>query len=98
MDKKRAFRGFTFVLLLVTIWTAYMNVFTDDTAVRARARELVDKEAGCGDKCRLTGMHGERGMIHEVIEYDIDGKGHFTATCRRTFVVVGDYACEVTKG
>jgi hypothetical protein len=97
VDKKRAFRIFTIVLLLVSVWTAYANVFADDTEVLAHARELVNKEAGCGDRCRLTSMKGERGMIHKRIEYDIDGKGHFVATCRRKFVIAGDYACEITK-
>ncbi len=97
MDKKRAFRIFTIVLLLVSVWTAYANVFADDTEVLARARELVNKQAGCGDGCRLTGMHGERGMITKRIEYDIDGKGHYVATCRRAYIILGDYSCEITR-
>src|SRR5438128_11255706 len=96
MDRKKAFRIFTIVLLVVSVWTAYANVCSDDTEVLANARELVNKEAGCGDQCKLTGMKGERGMISKHVEYDIAGKGHYVATCRRKFIIAGDYACEVT--
>ena len=91
------FRVFTVLLLLVAIWTAYANVFSDDTDVRARAGELVRKTAGCGDKCRQTGMRGSRGMFEESIEYDIDGVGGFLVTCRRAFIIGGDYACVASK-
>lgn len=92
-----AFRVFTIILLLLTIFTAYQNVFSDDTDLRARAGELARKEAGCGDKCKQTGMRGNRGMLDETIEYDMDGVGGFVVTCRRAHVIAGDYACTASK-
>jgi hypothetical protein len=90
----RLFRVFTMLLLGVSIWTVYANVFSDDTALRARAGELARKEAGCGDKCKVTGMRGSRGMLEESIEYDMDGSSGWVVTCRRAYVIAGDYSCE----
>lgn len=95
------FRTFTIVLLVVSIGTAYMNVFSDDADVRARANDLARKRAGCGDKCKVSGIHGDRGMLSERIDYDIEGAGagagHYAVVCRRAHVVIGDYACEVVE-
>ena len=81
------FRIFTILLLIVCAWTAYANVFSDDTDVRAKAGELARKEAGCGDKCKQTSMRGNRGMIEESIEYEMDKVGtirrHVPARVRR---------------
>jgi hypothetical protein len=95
----RLFRIFTILLLLISICTAYMNVFSDDTSVRAGANDLARKHAGCGDKCKVTNIHGDRGMFQERIEYDIEGAGpgHYVVVCRRAYVVAGDYTCQVTK-
>jgi len=94
------FRIFTILLLGVSILTAYMNVFSDDSEVRARANELARKQAGCGDKCRVSNIHGNRGMFDEQTEYDVEGPGagHYIVVCRRAYVAVGDYACTVTGG
>ena len=91
------FRIFTILLLIVSGWTAYANVFSDDTDLRARAGELARKEAGCGDKCKQTSMRGNRGMIEESIEYEMDKVGTILVTCRRANVVFGDYSCEAHK-
>lgn len=94
---RRVFRWATFVLFLVCLWTIYANVLSDDTAVRAQAGEAARKTAGCGDKCKVVGMVGERGMLSEVITFTMEGKGSYVATCRRSFVIAGDYACSVEK-
>lgn len=94
---RRLFRIGTFVLFAVCLWTIYSNVLSDDTAVRAQAGELARKDAGCGDKCKVVGMNGERGMLSEVITFTIDGKGQTVVTCRRAFVIAGDYACTASK-
>ena len=97
---RKVFRIFTIVLLGVCLWTAYANVFSDDTAVRAKANDLARKTAGCGDKCKVTNIRGNRGMLDETTEYDVEGPGagHYVVVCRRAQIVVGDYACEVTGG
>ncbi|MDB4935862.1 MAG: hypothetical protein JWP87_2834 [Labilithrix sp.] len=92
-----AFRVVTIVLLLVAIWTAYANVFSDDTDLRAQAGTMARQQAGCGDKCKVVGMHGSRGMLEESIDYEIDGKGAFVVTCRRAYVIAGEYACDARK-
>jgi hypothetical protein len=93
------FRIFTILLLMVSIATAYMNVFSDDADVRARANELARKQAGCGDKCKVTNIQGNRGMFEERLEYDVEGAGagHYVVVCRRAYVAFGDYACTVAK-
>lgn len=94
---RRLFRALTFVLFVVCVWTIYANVLSDDTAVRALAGDTARKTAGCGDKCKVVGMEGERGMLSEVITFTMEGKGQYVATCRRSAVVFGDYACTVAK-
>jgi hypothetical protein len=95
--KHRAWRYFTIVLFLVCVWTIFANVLGDDTEVRARAEQTARAKAGCGDKCKVTGIHGSRGMIDFTATYDIDAFGQIVATCRRSFVVAGDYACTADK-
>jgi hypothetical protein len=94
---RRAFSLFTAVLCVLCLWTAYANVFSDDTALRARAGDLARQKAGCGDKCKLVQMQGTRGMITEEINYTFDGLGMFVVTCRRAYVSFGEYACEAAK-
>jgi hypothetical protein len=91
------FRVFTVALLIVSIWTAYANVFSDDLDVRAKAAIAARAHAGCGDKCKQTGLRVDRGMIDERIEHDFDGKGRVVVTCRRANVIVGDYTCTPSK-
>jgi hypothetical protein len=93
----RLLRVFTIVLLGVSIWTAYANVFADDTALRARAGELARTQAGCGDRCKVTGVRISRGMLEETMEYDMAGPGTYVVTCRRAYVVAGEHACTASK-
>jgi hypothetical protein len=97
VSKRKAFRYFTIVLFLVCGWTIFANVLSDDAAVRAMAEEAARSKAGCGSKCKVTGIHGSRGMIDETITYDMDPQGQWTSTCRRAFFVVGDYTCTAEK-
>jgi hypothetical protein len=94
---RRVFRAATAVLFVVCLWTIYANVLSDDTAVRAQAGQAARTTAGCGDKCKVVNMEGERGMLSEVITFTMEGKGQYVATCRRAFVIAGDYACTVAK-
>lgn len=52
MKPRQLFQWFTALLLVVCVWTAYANVLSDDTAVRAKARATVNQTAGCGDDCK----------------------------------------------
>jgi hypothetical protein len=42
-------------------------------------------------------MRGSRGMFDESIDYDMDGVGGYQVTCRRAYVIAGDYSCEAHK-
>jgi hypothetical protein len=95
---RKVFQWFTVVLLLASLWTAYANVLSDDTDVRAKARATVNAAAGCGDECKLERLRGDRGMLDETIAYDILKHGHYVVTCRRPYVAFGDHACAVTEG
>lgn len=97
MRRRQFFQWFTVLLLAACVWTAYANVFSDDTDVRAKARNTVNKAAGCGEDCKLEGLRGERGMLEERIEYDVTKRGHFVVVCRRAFILAGDYGCGVTE-
>ena len=98
MRGRQLFQWFTVLLLILCVWTAYANVLTDDGDVRAMARATVNQAAGCGDDCKLEGLHGDRGMLEERIEYDVVRHGHYVVVCRRALIVAGDYACNVTEG
>ena len=95
--KRRVFQGFTVVLAILCGIAVYFNIVTDDLEVRKLARSTVNQAAGCGDNCKLSGLRGDRGMLSETLEYDVQDHGHWLITCRRAFVVIGDYACAVTE-
>lgn len=97
MSKRGALRAFTIALLAATAWTAYANVLSDDTEVRARSQATARAAAGCGDACRLVNMEGDRGMISHRVAYTFDGKGMVVVTCRRPFVLAGEHACEASR-
>jgi hypothetical protein len=96
--RRRIFQWFTALLLVLCVWTAYANVMSDDTEVRAKARAAVNKAAGCGEDCKLEGFRGERGMITEEIAYDVLRRGHYVVQCRRAYLAFGDYECVVKEG
>lgn len=94
---RRAFRALTFVLLGLTLWLAWANVLSDDTAVRAKAEQTARAFAGCNAACRLLDMHGDRGMLSTEVSYTIDKTGVVIVTCRRPQVAFGDHECVAAK-
>jgi len=84
-------------LLVLVAWTAYRNVFADDSAVRARAERLARDTAGCGASCTFARLEGSRGIISETITYTLHPTGTVTVTCRRAYIAFGDYACTAAK-
>ncbi len=90
------FRAFTVVLLVVSAWTTYANVYSDRAEVSAQAEQIARKAAGCGATCRFSGMRVSRGMLEESVTYDVVGSGTYMVACRRAYVAVGDYACAVS--
>ena len=97
MNRRQVFSALTVVLLLVTLWMAWANVLSDDTPLRARAGDLARQTVGCGDKCKLVGMEGDRGMIDTRIEYTFDAVGRVIVTCRRSAIAFGEHACVATR-
>jgi hypothetical protein len=91
--KRKALRAATFVVFGLCVWMIAANVLGDETAARVLAEKAVRAKAGCGDECKITGLHGTKGMIDVTITYDFDGVGQRVVTCRRAFIVAGDYAC-----
>ena len=85
------------VVFGLTGWTIYANVYSDDSAVRARAEQEARETAGCGAKCDLVRMDGSRGVFEERIGYNFKDVGMVTVTCHRAYIAFGDYRCAATK-
>lgn len=94
---RRGFRGFTVLLCVVTAWTVYANVVSENEPVKRQAEERARAFAGCGASCKIVGMHGDRGMLATEIIYTIDRVGQVVVTCRRAYVAFGDHACVAAK-
>ncbi len=95
--KRKIFSTITVILLCITAWMAWANVLSDDTALRAKANTIAREKAGCGDKCKMINMSGDRGMISTTIEYHFEDAGRFLVTCKRPQIAFGDHVCEATK-
>lgn len=93
MRGRQIFRGLTIVLFVLTAWTVYANVLSDDTEVRALALTALGRAAGCGEACKVESLRGERGMFGETIAYDVVRKGPFTVVCRREYLSAGSWSC-----
>ncbi|MCL2779202.1 MAG: hypothetical protein FWD73_14500 [Polyangiaceae bacterium] len=91
---RRILRAVLFLVFVLSAWATYANVLSDDTEVRALADSVAHKTAGCGDKCRVTSMHGDRGVLSTSVEYDFGGHGHVLVVCRRPWVVFGEWECK----
>lgn len=96
MKPRQIFRWILGVLFVLSIWTAYANVFSDDAAVRAKARAALGVAASCGETCKVSGLRGDRSMFDERIEYDVVGRGHYLVVCRRAYIAFGEHACTVS--
>ena len=84
-------------ILVLCIWTAYANVFSDNKALLVRAEKLARDKAGCAEKCKITGIQGSRGMLTQTISHYIQGQGTFVVSCRRAYIAFGEYNCSVEK-
>jgi hypothetical protein len=93
--KRKIFRWGTLILFVLSVWTAYANVLSDDAEVRTKARAAIVKASGCGENCTLQGLRGDRGMFEETIELDVVKHGHFVAVCRRAYISFGEHTCTV---
>ena len=82
--------------LALCAFTAYRNVFADDSAVRAKAEKLARDTASCGE-CKATRIEGKRGVISETFDFTMQNGAGVAVTCRRPYIAFGDYACTATK-
>jgi hypothetical protein len=83
-------------LFALTGFTAYRNVFADDSAVRATAEKLARATAGCGD-CKVTRIEGRRGVFSESFGLTLQKGVGVAVSCRGPLIAFGDYACTATK-
>lgn len=81
----------------LSAWTAYTNVYSDDSALRARAEKLAREKLGCADKCKLVRAEGTRGIFKETIAYTFTRTGVVTVTCKRPYIAFGEHVCTATK-
>lgn len=82
--------------LVLSIWTVYANVLSDDTSLRARADSMARATLGCGSGCRLVRAEGSRGVFAQQIAYRFT-RGRVTITCKRPYIAFGAYVCEASK-
>jgi len=92
--KRKLLQWLTLALFALCVWTAYANVLSDDTEVRVKAVNALEKMLG--EKIELEHFRGDRGMIEETIEYEVRKKGRFVVTCRRPYIAFGEHVCVVT--
>lgn len=83
------------LLLVLSAYAAYANVFADDTAVRARAEQVARDKAGCGKDCTITRTEGSRGVLTETLTYTFVHAGVITVSCRRPYIAFGAHVCTV---
>ncbi len=94
---RKALRVVLFVLMLLTAWMSWANVLSDDPPLREKAQQVARAFAGCGDKCRLLDIHGDRGMITTEVGYTFDKFGQVVVTCRRPYIAFGEHVCTAAK-
>jgi len=82
------------LVVIVAAVAAYMNIFSDDTAVRTQAEAVARTKVACKEGCKVTRMEGSRGILSETISFSFSGGQSTTVTCRRKLIAVGDYRCE----
>src|SRR5258705_2284377 len=83
-------------LLALSAWTAYVNVFSDDTPLRARAEKLARETARCVGTCTLTRVDGARGILKETLTFTFE-TGVVVVACKRPYVAFGDHHCSASK-
>jgi hypothetical protein len=88
--------AFLVVLLAMTAITAYRNVFTDDSALRATAESLARDTVGCRD-CKAARIEGKRGVVTTSFDFTMQDGAHVAISCRRPYIAFGAYACTATK-
>jgi len=82
--------------VVLSIWTAYTNVFSDDSALRARADKLAREKAGCGETCKLIRAEGKRGIYEERITFTFSRPAVVTVACHRKYIAFGGHVCDAT--
>ncbi len=82
------------VIVVLSVYTIYANVLSDDVAVRAEAELAARAKAGCGEKCVMLKMEGSRGAFSEQLELTFkDVKDVISVACKRPYVAFGAYKC-----
>ena len=93
VNHRGALTAFSFVLLGLTSYAVYANVFSEDRDLVVRARQMAQQAACGGSTCLPLRVRIERGMITQTFDYDFDRAGQVTVECRRKAIVFGAYSC-----
>ena len=94
---RRVLRFFTMVIFVTTAIAVWENIFAENAALLTEAGVLARARSGCGEACKVSRLHVDRGMIAQRMEYDVIGVGQVVVVCRRALIVLGRYTCEATR-
>ena len=87
----------TTILLVIVFgvvgWAVYSNVMSDDTAVRQMAEVRARASAGCGAKCVVKKLEGNRGLLNEQIQFEFSDGTKVLVECKRKYIGFGSYTC-----
>jgi hypothetical protein len=57
------------------------------------AEERARATAGCGAKCVLKRMEGNRGLLNEQIQFEFADGLKILVECKRAYIAFGAYSC-----
>ncbi len=90
--KRRLRNSLGFILLGVTLWMCFDNVFSDDAPIRASAEQAACTKKKCAEQHGL--VREQRYPWGQTIEYAWRD-ATIRVGCHRTYYVFGERQCEV---
>lgn len=90
--KRRIRNGLGYVLLAVSLWMVYDNVFSDDASIRALAEKAACAKKKCEEQHGMT--KEQRTPWDQSLEYTWRD-ATLKVECHRAFYVAGERACSV---
>lgn len=90
--KRRLRNSIGFVVLAVTLWMCFDNVFSDDTPIRAAAEQAACTKKKCAEQHGL--VKEQRVPWGQTIEYAWRD-GTIRVDCHRVYYVFGERTCAV---
>jgi len=90
--KRRLRNSLGFVLLAVTLWMCFDNVFSDDAPIRALAEKTACAKKKCEDQHGM--VKEQRTPIGQTIDYAWRD-GTLSVYCHRAYWVFGERQCAI---